>query len=137
MLIYHSADQNYGETRVGNTLTDLPGLAFANKYVTSRNRTREIDWIVITNNTIASIEVKGTKQTGTLITNPNGPWTIGGQKADFVGGPNPLGQTRKGASTVRGHLDTTNTALGHYINAITVISGDIITDPHKVGDTWV
>ena len=128
---------NRGETQVGTALTHFPGVAFANLHVSSHNRTREIDWLIVTPNAVATIEVKGTRLVGELITDANQPWTIGGQKADFAGGPNPVSQTRVAAATTRGHLNVTNTAHDHYVNAITVVTGDVVVTPHQVADTWV
>jgi len=136
MKLYGQAS-NRGETRVGRALTYLPGIAITNLLATSKNRTREIDWLVITPTAIAAIEVKGTRQHGTLTTALNGDWTINNTKADFAGGPNPLNQTRKAAATARNHLDAANTALGHYVHAICVITGDITVTPHTQGDVWI
>ncbi len=137
MLVFHSRYANRGESQVGEALADLPGVAISNVYAAGNNRTREIDWVVVTPSALASIEVKGTRLTGAVVTDLNSAWTINGAPVDFAGGPNPVGQTRRAAATVRGHLDEAGIAAGYYVNAITVINGEVNLSPHQVGDTWV
>ncbi|MGV9823392.1 nuclease-related domain-containing protein [Nocardia xishanensis] len=77
-----------------------PGVVLLNVDVPHRGRTRQIDALIWTRQRCIVVEVKGfrTRQDGTLIVPPNGPWLIDdGRVADIYGNGydhNPIKQVR-------------------------------------------
>lgn len=82
------------EERVFEKLAGLgPGYAFTNGHVIDspvskpgNRRVREFDALLVSSFGVAVLEVKGTALAGPVQPSLNGPWTIGGEPADFYGG---------------------------------------------------
>ncbi|MEV6386818.1 nuclease-related domain-containing protein [Nocardia xishanensis] len=77
-----------------------PGVALLNVDVPAKGRTRQLDAVIWTQQRCIVIEVKGfrTRQDGTLVVPPNGPWLMSdGRVADIYGNGsdhNPIKQVR-------------------------------------------
>ncbi|MGY1886055.1 nuclease-related domain-containing protein [Blastococcus sp. SYSU DS0753] len=89
------------EGQFGPTLAGSQGLLILCPFVSQGGRTRELDGIAITPHRITVIEGKATQMKGHLIPALNGPWTIGGEPADFAGDKNPYVQARQAAQLLK------------------------------------
>jgi hypothetical protein len=119
------------EHEVANVLARVPGgLALMGVVLPGRGG-REIDALVVRPDRVVTIEAKGTGLSGPVTIPANGPWLIGGQEADFAGGPNPLNQTRVQAQRLRGLCNEAGVRVG-FIPAIAVVVGAVELEPHDV-----
>jgi len=101
VLIIECKRPNTAEVELIKSLDGLDGIAVIGYTVTQGDREREIDALVFTPVRAVSIEVKAPiidgPRTGELTPNANSPWTINGERAEFYGGSNPMGQARTAA----------------------------------------
>jgi hypothetical protein len=130
------------ERQLRDACRNLPGILVLNAIVNgAHGRVRELDGVIITPTGVFSVEVKGTQLTGTVSTDANRAWTIGGTEADFYGsGPdssNPLRQARTGAQALAALLRDQKVEAGFVASVVAIAGNSLTLAPHLVGDTHV
>lgn len=143
MLVVRCRNPNSAERELIEAIKDLDGVAFIGYMVAQGEREREIDALVFTPVRAVAIEVKApmlaTPREGELVPYVNAPWTIGGDKAQFYGGSNPIGQAKVGAQIFATFLRERMEKTPFVQVAVSIADGDLTMSegPKMIGQTAV
>ncbi|MGY1830486.1 nuclease-related domain-containing protein [Geodermatophilus sp. SYSU D01180] len=123
MYVIEANEPNRTEQEIVPALADQSGVLVLCPMVVYGDRTRELDAIVITPHRVTVVEGKGTRMRGQLTPALNGPWMVGGERADFAGRKNPYLQARQAMQVLVGAAEDAGVARMPFVHFVVAVAG--------------